>query len=523
MTEIRAVRSKPQHSFTMEGSKEPWNSPKAMEGKLTELLNPVEPLIMRLQSLLVWEYPRKSAVFLVLIHVMFWLVAVCCVQIYSVISVALMVIIFVDTWKKRIWPEIRVPPAVPEDTDEWTPVHPRLLSVPEIARHLSVAICYVLRTAASARVLRREKPAIFFLLFTTVFTCMAALGMYMSGFMIIYTTVMSLMIWPSLVYHNLLKRAYLRMEPAFMWLDYQLKNKCRFHFGAGKTARPTGLSTAAVSVSGGSAGRDGRPGMLAQVVEEVEEEEFEPTLDPLATAALARAITDSEDEGTGGTPSMPALSKEPSIDNSDDERRNEDFSLDVDAMPSFDDLDHSDDDLTPVTLAPRLKSELQHAGGDMAFAPSHFEDSDSDDDETNMAGDLSFPDVTQTVLSSDTDAATAALTSTLVTKTLTSMMESALQGVMGMTTGGQQAQSSGRLPHTGTKITYTKTVDGECVDFATPEPTITEDEEGCEPSDEDENSNALDDTLNNEVAEIERDFDFLDDLGGDGESPTTPQ
>ena len=76
--------------------------------------------------------------------------------------------------------------------------------------------------------------------------------------------------------------------------------------------------TAQVSMSGGPVGRDGRPGMLAQVVEEMEEEDFEPSLDPIATAALARAITDSEDEGTGGSPSIPNLSKEPSIDNSDD-------------------------------------------------------------------------------------------------------------------------------------------------------------------------------------------------------------
>ena len=207
------------------------------------------------------------------------------------------------------------------------------------------------------------------------------------------------------------------------------------------------------------------------------------------------------------------------------ERRTEDFSLDVDAMPSFDDLDHSDDDLTPVSPAPtaRPKPASGMEGGDMPFSPSHFEESDSDE-ESDMAQGLSFPDVTQTVLASGTDAATAALTSTIVTKTLTSMMESALQGVMGMTSG-QQMQSSGRLPRTGTKITYTKTPEGESVDFATPEPTITEDEEGCEPSDEDDNSNAFDETLNNEVAEIERDFDFLDDLGGaaDEDSPTTPQ
>lgn len=47
-------------------------------------------------------------------------------------------------------------------------------------------------------------------------------------------------------------------------------------------------------------------------------EDFYPS-DPMISAALARAITDSEDEG--GTPSVslsPRLSKEPSVANSDD-------------------------------------------------------------------------------------------------------------------------------------------------------------------------------------------------------------
>lgn len=202
------------------------------------------------------------------------------------------------------------------------------------------------------------------------------------------------------------------------------------------------------------------------------------------------------------------------------ERRMDDFNLDVDAMPSFDDLDHSDDDLlTPVASKPVRRKTWSgvtdaSASGDMPFSPSHFDDSDSD--EGDLAQGLSFTDVAQTVLSPGQDAAAAALTSTLVTQTLTSMMESALQGMAGLT----GATSSGRLPHTGTKITYTKTAEGECIDFATPEPTIAEDDERCEDSDE-ETSQALDDTINNEVAEIEKDFDFLDELDR-GTSPSTP-
>ena len=54
---------------------------------------------------------------------------------------------------------------------------------------------------------------------------------YVSIVAFLMLSVMSGMVWPSVVYHNLLKRAYLRMEPAFMWLDYQLKSKCRIPFG----------------------------------------------------------------------------------------------------------------------------------------------------------------------------------------------------------------------------------------------------------------------------------------------------
>lgn len=40
----------------------------------TEVLSPVEPTVMKIQSLLVWEKPVKSLVMLVIIHGVFWYV-----------------------------------------------------------------------------------------------------------------------------------------------------------------------------------------------------------------------------------------------------------------------------------------------------------------------------------------------------------------------------------------------------------------------------------------------------------------
>lgn len=43
-------------------------------------------------------------------------------------------------------------------TFRWTPVHPRLLSVPEISHHVAVNICSCFRILGSLRQFRREKP-----------------------------------------------------------------------------------------------------------------------------------------------------------------------------------------------------------------------------------------------------------------------------------------------------------------------------------------------------------------------------
>ena len=177
----------------------------------------------------------------------------------------------------------------------------------------------------------------------------------------------------------------------------------------------------------------------------------------------------------------------------------DDFSLNVEDMPSFDDIEHSDDDIPmPLGMSPDDKDNDP-------FLPSNLDDSDSEDD----ANAGTFLDMSQVAFPRDHGSASL-LTSSLVTKTLSTIMESALQGVMGMSSG-RKVQSTSRLGRSGTKMVYTKTSDGESFDMRMPEPTIAEDDEGGESGTHTSRRGAKR-HANNDVAEIERDFDFLEDF-----------
>ncbi|ESP03211.1 hypothetical protein LOTGIDRAFT_237816 [Lottia gigantea] len=438
---------------------------------VADTLSPIEPVVISLQSLLVWENPKKSALLFTAVHLSFWLLAYISSQVYYLISITLIIIFCIDTWKKQIWPEIRVPPPVPEDEDDWTPVHPRLLSTPEISHYIAQALYFTQTTLRKWRVFRRQHPQKFCFFACSFFTTLYLVSRCVSGLTLTYTLVISVLLWPCVVYHNLLKKSYLLMEPALMWLDYQLKHL--------KVSKPA----------------ENREANGQQVVEALsdepsailvdEEEEYIPSYDPETTAALARAITDSEDEGGTSSVPTPGLSKEPSIDNSDDERdiNVDDLMPSIDQMPSFDDLDQTDDEWAP--------GSPNECTGQIQFTPTHFGD-ESDSEDENQLADLSIPDMSDS-------GADGSITHQLVSQTLTNMMDNALQRLS--PDKDNSSFTSDMLPRTGARVTYTKTSHGESFDISDPaDDTIIEEDE------EDENTDA---------ENIEKEFDFLDDYDKD--------
>lgn len=457
-----------------------------------EVLSPIEPTIMKVQSLLVWEKPVRSAVMIACVHCIFWVFMYSGCRFYSTTCYVIMALFFLRTWKKKIWPEIRVPPKGPE-LDEWTPVHPKLLSVPELCKHLSSTWCYLLHCINWWTTLRRERPLKFCIETTFIFTCLAVVGHYISDVMLSYIIIMSVILWPCLQYHNLLKKIYMKFEPVFMKLDYSIKvkNKWRYEGDRSEVTKCENMEDDGLQTSSLCADN------------ESDLEDFYPT-DPMISAALARAITDSEDEG--GTPSTsltPGLSKEPSVTNSDDEINHTDdivaeFAPSIDMMPSYDAMDHTDDELLldlPGEKPPRASRESSEES--MKFIPSHFDGSDNEDDSVMVVADAPKTKLRRKS-TRETRHKQVESAQSFMRSALSSMVSSAIESTLVGTLQNLAAKSNPSLTQPGDRLAGTQS--------DTDEDTMATSDPGQENSHRDQKGEEDTASLN-----IEDEFEFLED------------
>uniref|UniRef100_A0A3B4AGR5 RETREG1-3/ARL6IP-like N-terminal reticulon-homology domain-containing protein n=1 Tax=Periophthalmus magnuspinnatus TaxID=409849 RepID=A0A3B4AGR5_9GOBI len=245
-------------------------------------LSQYEPLLLWLQRLLVWERPVYSVSAAVTLNTLFWLLSSTSLRPLFLLSVSLLGLMLLERWKHKL-------PLCHAGTEAvFVSLHrgavdlqPRLLSVPELSLHLAdsyLSCCWYLREMLTYK---RHNHGKFCALMCSGCLVLALVGHYVPGVMISYIIALSVLLWPLVVYHELIQRMYTGLEPILMKLDYSMKGETELRKHDKRKVKKEQEE-----------GAEPR----AETESESEEEElccFAPTVD-VKTTALAMAITDSE-------------------------------------------------------------------------------------------------------------------------------------------------------------------------------------------------------------------------------------
>ncbi|XP_054252758.1 reticulophagy regulator 3 [Indicator indicator] len=195
----------------------------ALSAALRGRLGPYEPLLSAAQAALVWERPGRSALWWAAAHGLFWFFALTSLRLLFLVSLILMVVVCLDQWKHKIWPQIGGARPGEVDSESWGYVHPRLLGMPELCHHLAEGWVVGTNFFSNLLVFKRQNPGKFCLLACGVFTFLAVLGRYIPGLLLSYLLLLLILLWPLAVYHRLGQRLYLRLEPALQRLDFSVR------------------------------------------------------------------------------------------------------------------------------------------------------------------------------------------------------------------------------------------------------------------------------------------------------------
>ncbi|KAJ7992383.1 hypothetical protein DPEC_G00277950 [Dallia pectoralis] len=190
---------------------------------LQETLGPYEPVLTYLQAVLLWEKPFQSLLLYTVVNLVFWFFALTSLRLLFLLSSGLFVVICCDTWKNKIWPEIRVKKLDESENESWGLVQPGALSVPELCHHIAEAWVSGKAFTSSMVHFKRNNPGNFCLLICAVFTCLAMVGCYVPGLVLSYSAVLAVLLCPLAAYHRMGQHVCVRLEPALQWLDFSVR------------------------------------------------------------------------------------------------------------------------------------------------------------------------------------------------------------------------------------------------------------------------------------------------------------
>ena len=93
--------------------------------------------LVRVQEVAVWSNPTVSIVWVVLSQLLLYYLCNWTGSLLSTGCYILLSLYVYLTWVYTVWPAVRVPPSPEEDPEKWTPLHPDVLSAPELQTFLN--------------------------------------------------------------------------------------------------------------------------------------------------------------------------------------------------------------------------------------------------------------------------------------------------------------------------------------------------------------------------------------------------
>nr|XP_033801698.1 reticulophagy regulator 2 isoform X2 [Geotrypetes seraphini] len=191
--------------------------------------------------------------------------------------------------KSRFEMDVTVQPVAEPDSDSEGgalavgEATPRLLSFPELCHCLAESWITCRLYLQEMLQYKRQHPGKFCAHVCSGCLSLVVVGHYIPGIMISYIILLSVLLWPLVVYHELIQRMYTGLEPILMKLDYSMKGEETLHHKHEKRNKQGKKEPEAGD----------EPMAETDSDSEAELSSFSPLVDA-KTTALALAITDSE-------------------------------------------------------------------------------------------------------------------------------------------------------------------------------------------------------------------------------------
>jgi len=164
-------------------------------------LKEFEARLAQVQEVALWSSPVTSLLWVIISQILVYHFNSS--PVLPIVAKLVLATFLYCTWVYRVWPAIRVPPEHPEDTEGWTPLHPDVLSAPELSSWIQGIRHKFSQIISGLYLLHSEQPGKFCLLSSTVCLLVAILGTQVTTGFLLHSSVLLSLLLP-----GILVRAY---------------------------------------------------------------------------------------------------------------------------------------------------------------------------------------------------------------------------------------------------------------------------------------------------------------------------